>query len=486
MMAPSFVVHILCVLWMARVTPGQEYTAVCDEETMKLRVGYKEHPTDCSKYIQCMQNKEGQYVGFVRDCGYGTYWNPTVLTCILATDTVCKHDLCYQQPDGKRRNGLGNCRGFYECRGSSSIPMCCPFGQYFHESLECVNTTVDIKCNQRCMDTIVFNQTNEQINDFVGDSVSLPFHSQMETMLTGVSVISDINQKTPADQLVKGDVNSDTGGLKVKPIVSRVNPSQAAGSVCDKSAVPNNPDLYKQTLYGGDWIMERSCPAGTMFVQAVCNCINIVDQTEILALTRSVNNKTQTTMCSPIIHLPFTLDHKDQSGNAYEIINHNVTVRNGKAIFHGYENFLTISNFSSVNITTSLVIKVIYSSDHESIPKNQLMSIFSNYGCNEASSIYMYENVQYIFSGVGLQTDANKLKYTYVRQRPPPPGGQTPTKEVFYMFNDRKFTLKNGDTSNSVPAEGNFNKIACPLKIGHGANITPFKGEIDEFTVYVC
>ncbi|XP_052815952.1 protein PIF-like [Mya arenaria] len=417
-MTSSNSVHILFVLAVARVVPGQIYNADCDENTVKLRAGYKEHPTDCSKYIRCLLNEEGQYAGKVRACGYGTYWNQTFLTCILAKDTVCKHDVCYQQPDGNRRKLHGNCRGFYECQGNSSKPRCCPLGQYFHDSLVCINNTVDIACNQRCSENVLYTHTNDPFGESIGGPLTQPSPSQGET---GWRENSGINRQTPVDRTVKSDANSDTGDLNVKPIVSSVK-----------------------------------------------------------------TNQVQTSICTPIIHLPFTLDDKDQSGNAYQIINHNVIVQNGKAIFNGKDNFLSIPIFPSLNITTSLAIKVIYSSDHESIPRNRLRTIFSNDGCNEVPSVYMYENLQYIFGGVGTQPDADMSEDTQVQQRNHPTGQQSSTKDVMYIFHDGEFTLINGNRSQFITAKGNLNKIACPLRIGYGADILPFKGEIDEFTVYMC
>ncbi|XP_052817734.1 protein PIF-like isoform X1 [Mya arenaria] len=465
MMMPSIIVQILYVLWMATMVPGETYTAECDHETLTVRAGFREHPTYCSKFIQCLLNKDGQLVSIVRDCGYGTYWNQTFLTCTLATRTVCKHDLCYQQPDGKRRKGHGNCRGFYECQGSSSVPRCCPLGQYLHSSqLVCVNNTADITCNHRCLDTMLYTHSSEPFK--VGGTLNPLSKSQGKTMLSDWQVNSGINQQTPVDIPLDRNVNAKT--------------------ICDKTGIPENPLMYKQTLYGEGWVVKGRCPNGTIFVQAVCNCVSLLDQTNIPNPNGGVLIMTQITMCRPKIYLPFTLDERDRSSNAYEIINHNVTVRNGKAIFDGKENYIMIPIFSSLDITNSLVIKVIYSSDHESIPSNRFRTIFSNDGCNEAPNVYMYENWQHIIGGVGTEPYADMSKDARILQRPNTPGQQSSTKEVMFVFHGGEFTIKNGNRSQTIHGKGNLNKLECPLKIGYGADILPFKGEIDEFTVYMC
>ncbi|WAR11591.1 hypothetical protein MAR_025771 [Mya arenaria] len=60
MMMPSIIVQILYVLWMATIVPCETYTAECDHETLTVRAGFREHPTYCSKFIQCLLNKDGQ------------------------------------------------------------------------------------------------------------------------------------------------------------------------------------------------------------------------------------------------------------------------------------------------------------------------------------------------------------------------------------------------------------------------------------------
>ncbi|XP_052817901.1 protein PIF-like [Mya arenaria] len=447
-------VPILCALWMTIVVSGPTYTTECDVKTMTMNAGYREHPTDCSKYIQCHRNRDGQFIGIVRDCSYGTYWNPNFLTCISAKGTVCIHDLCYKQPGEKRRKGQGNCRGYYECKGSWSIPRCCPLGQYFHESLVCVNNTVDITCKDPCFDTFPYSQRKEPFGTFLGIAFTQP------------------GQDASASQVKSGN----TGQGK----------SSAAKIVCDKTVIPEEPGMYMQTLHRGRRTLKRRCPSGTIFIQAVCNCLPIWDQYVIPELTRSVNNTTQPTICSPIIYLPFTLDDKDQSGNAYQIINHNVIVRDGKAFFDGHESGLTIPRFPSLGITNSMVIKVVYSSDHKSIPDNRSMTIFSNGGCNEAPSVYMYENRRQITGGISTLPDLGTANEASIQQRPPQPGQQSSINEVMYLFHGGEFTLRNGDSSQTISTEGNFNKKACPLSIGYRGEMPSFKGSINEFTIYMC
>ena len=62
---------------------------LCSNVTMVKGVGYRLHPRDCDKYIQCYYNPNGQTIGVIRDCPFGHYWNQDILRCDLACNVDC-------------------------------------------------------------------------------------------------------------------------------------------------------------------------------------------------------------------------------------------------------------------------------------------------------------------------------------------------------------------------------------------------------------
>lgn len=66
------------------------FSGVCDDCAMANGVGYNPHPEDCDKFIQCFFGEKGELRAIDRQCGYGQYWDQTVLTCRKAAEVPCR------------------------------------------------------------------------------------------------------------------------------------------------------------------------------------------------------------------------------------------------------------------------------------------------------------------------------------------------------------------------------------------------------------
>jgi len=560
------IIRQLVFVLFLHIAACQYYTEQCDRATMTLRAGYKEHPTDCSKYIQCHMTTNGRLEGAERQCAYGTYWNPTYLTCIYSSETVCRKDMCYMAENGRTRQDDRNCRGYWECRNNVSIPRCCPLGQNFKDKFGCVDNTGNETCFVRCLDSLPsttskpnttasyttkaaimppssHNKNGKNFNFILDRLNSKPQTigaiSTRNTVLNNQkSNINDIQHKnqrtfqtTVTDKVNRaideranfGSVNSERKNTHSKaqqsvdkPFVdgqaivrhtvttllpstdastepattpqattsqptstSPVSQTAAAYDFCNKQTVPGEPNMYLETMHSGTWTVVRPCPTGTIFFQSVCNCFPIWNPPTVTESPTQTGS--QTTTCTPHIHLPFTTDHRDESGNGHDIVNENVSIENGTAVFSGKDSRLIIPNFVNLGFTNSLVIKVVYTSDAKKVPPNRQMTIFSNDGCNKAPTVFMYENSEDIMAGIGTQAPEGAIETANTISN-----SLTPKREVMYMFHAGEFTVKEGVHARTVPVRGEVDVIQCPLYIGYGADMMPFTGEIDSFTVYIC
>ncbi|KAH3770291.1 hypothetical protein DPMN_171576 [Dreissena polymorpha] len=255
---------IRCILFLVSsiLINGQLFESLCDEFAMKERSGYNEHPSDCGKYIQCLTDTRGQLFGVERDCAYSTYWNIKLLTCILATDTVCRHDLCHGITDGRKRKDQANCRGYWECNGGKSIPMCCPRGQNYDLSRGCVDNEKDanVTCGDTCMDSVYDPNAfgGPGIKDQTKIKPGTTGNGLILNALTSVEPTPDVQNKEAIQNTVLSSRAESASTKFERP--------------CDKTAVDRHRQMYEQHLQGG-WTVRRLCSVGTVFVQASCNCL---------------------------------------------------------------------------------------------------------------------------------------------------------------------------------------------------------------------
>ena len=56
-------------------------TGLCEDSVVIDGVGYRAHPYEADKYIQCYFPSQGVAVIVVRECPFGTLWNPHARLC---------------------------------------------------------------------------------------------------------------------------------------------------------------------------------------------------------------------------------------------------------------------------------------------------------------------------------------------------------------------------------------------------------------------
>ena len=369
---------------------------LCAGCTIVNGAGYKSHPTDCDKFIQCHFDGNGVLVGEVQQCAFSTYWNMQLLTCLPSFQSSCDTDMCENETSGTQIEAEGNCRGYWECRKGKAIPKCCPYGQNYNETEGCVDN-IDDECLDSCFNDVQKNQT------------------------------------------------------------------------CDKLPVSGHPEMFQQEVAG--WgLVKMYCAPGTIFNEDACLCAKF-DKT-------NVQKKT----CTPEIYLPFDEDHRDQSGKRNYVANQNVEVSNGTAKFNGVNSRLIIPRFTNLEHSTSVVIKIKYTSNH--MTSGIARALVSNSDCNNLPSIMLSEDATNVYFGVG--TSEAKFQYVFVNQELLNGTETTSTKEVVYKFDNGELTGTNGAETASVPAEGYLRNVQCALHLGHAENLAKFEGEIDEITVYLC
>lgn len=433
------------VLWMIlylmikqSVGAPEDFNYLCNSRSLIAGAGYSSHPKECDKYIQCLWDVNGNYVAEVRQCAFGTHWNIAFHTCLRSTETSCVVDECATKPDGTRREGTGNCRGYWECSSGKSVSKCCLQGQFYSQTYGCINNTGLINCTDRCFD--------------------------------------DFNLRTQKE-----------------PVLSSINSLQEN---CDKKAISGNPTKYEQLLAGYSWKIVRPCSLGTQFVQSACNCVkssvrglNNAKKSNVHKITRLMvvnpdSAKSVAKSCKPSVYLPFTADRNDLSRNNIVVANENVVIENGQAKFNGVNSRLIIPEFSKLEPSGTLVIKIKYTSDYKNIPIDSERAIISNDNCHYKPSIILSENDNMIKASVG--TWAQNLASTKIQQYPMTPGSIVPQKTLVYKFENGRLTIQSGNQTSTEAVIGHFRNINCPLHIGYADGLQSFKGTIDEIAIYFC
>ncbi|XP_048251341.1 SCO-spondin-like [Haliotis rufescens] len=110
-----------------------ECGGLCTSVTYRDGIGYRYHPTDCDKYIQCYNNPNGNVVAMYRRCPFGKFWNQVTFQCDDSWRVVCPHDKCKDNSTATF-NLLGSCRAYWECDTNFvAVPKCCGVGySYVH------------------------------------------------------------------------------------------------------------------------------------------------------------------------------------------------------------------------------------------------------------------------------------------------------------------------------------------------------------------
>lgn len=233
-------------------------------------------------------------------------------------------------------------------------------------------------------------------------------------------------------------------------------------AVCEKRSVSSDKTVYEQELAGWGW-MKLPCAPGTAFDQKMCECVQVTEPV-------------QKAVCKPEIYLPFSQDHRDMSGKGHYIGNENVVVKDGVAHFNGHDSRLIIPRFNNIEHVNTVVIEIVYSSNHSHLQERQ--AILSNSDCSTIPSIFINEDDQTTIFGVG--TTENFLITTDVQQP------AEASKVLRYKLAGGMLTGKINGLSTSTVAEGYVRNVQCALTLGHSANMVGFSGQMDEFSVYLC
>ncbi|XP_046546417.1 SCO-spondin-like, partial [Haliotis rubra] len=130
-----------------------ECGGLCTSLTYRNGIGYRYHPTDCDKYIQCYNNPNGNVVAMYRRCPFGKFWNQVTFQCDDSWRAVCPHDKCKDNSTANF-NLLGSCRAYWECDTNFvAVPRCCGVGYSYVDRQGCMpNVFCQDLCPTACED----------------------------------------------------------------------------------------------------------------------------------------------------------------------------------------------------------------------------------------------------------------------------------------------------------------------------------------------
>ncbi|KAL5006176.1 hypothetical protein ScPMuIL_017334 [Solemya velum] len=110
----------------------------CDKCRIVNGVGYTKFSYQCDKFIKCYFGEGNEVKAVTRQCGYGTLWDQSKLTCAHYTDVNCIDDPCrYLPPHYTRPYDVAN-SAYWECVDEKSVPKCCDDDSIFIENKGCV------------------------------------------------------------------------------------------------------------------------------------------------------------------------------------------------------------------------------------------------------------------------------------------------------------------------------------------------------------
>ncbi|XP_048242135.1 uncharacterized protein LOC124112132 [Haliotis rufescens] len=114
--------------------PCPTVTGVCDNVVMRYGIGYRYHPTDCDKYIQCYFNPNGSVIGIHRSCSFGYSWDQATLRCVETLKVSCP---MAAQQCGAIYKMEGNCRSYRKYEKGRLEARCCSEGFSFSPTVGC-------------------------------------------------------------------------------------------------------------------------------------------------------------------------------------------------------------------------------------------------------------------------------------------------------------------------------------------------------------
>ncbi|XP_050407902.1 protein PIF [Patella vulgata] len=118
-------------------------SGACRDCAIRNGIGYNPH-LECDKFIQCNFVRNGNLAGFeIKQCGFGTFWDQTLLTCNFIGQVHCPNDPCINGTVSSYKTS-GNCAEHYMCTNRVSQAKLCSSG-YAYKNGQCV---IDTDCNK--------------------------------------------------------------------------------------------------------------------------------------------------------------------------------------------------------------------------------------------------------------------------------------------------------------------------------------------------
>ncbi|XP_071104625.1 uncharacterized protein [Haliotis cracherodii] len=130
-----------CNVANCTVTPG-----LCASVMNVSGVGYRYHPTDCDKYVQCYFNPNGEVSAVYRTCPFGHYWSQATMRCDHSWKVTCPHEKC-NNTCVTTYNMEGSCRAYWSCDHGRSQAECCAVGFRYVSGRGCFP---DLNCRDAC------------------------------------------------------------------------------------------------------------------------------------------------------------------------------------------------------------------------------------------------------------------------------------------------------------------------------------------------
>ncbi|XP_048242131.1 uncharacterized protein LOC124143196 isoform X11 [Haliotis rufescens] len=130
-----------CNIANCTVTPG-----LCASVMNVSGVGYRYHPTDCDKYVQCYFNPNGEVSAVYRTCPFGHYWSQATMRCDHSWKVTCPHEKC-NNTCVTTYNMEGSCRAYWSCDHGRSQAECCAVGFRYVAGRGCFP---DLYCRDAC------------------------------------------------------------------------------------------------------------------------------------------------------------------------------------------------------------------------------------------------------------------------------------------------------------------------------------------------
>ncbi|XP_050416250.1 mucin-2 isoform X2 [Patella vulgata] len=111
-------------------------------------LGYVSHPSECTKFYQCVETSSGSVIATEFQCPRGLFWNSWALSCDYPRNVQCNNHPC-TKTNSRYAPMTNKCNGYWLCKtGREPRAYCCRRGTSFDDKRQrCVR---DKKCRVKC------------------------------------------------------------------------------------------------------------------------------------------------------------------------------------------------------------------------------------------------------------------------------------------------------------------------------------------------